>query len=159
MKRSLILALCLLSSSAYADGQKLFVTATRDHFTNQSCISTVAAASRTATIDLGYLGPNGQALPLAVVEAQLTYNASATVTMTCTASDDGGTTDYKLQECPVTAGVATCVDQSWSKASGAASANWPMRIDTTGFIRLECVFLCSGAGTDTLTVKSYQTTK
>jgi hypothetical protein len=142
---------------AFAQDKKIFVTPTTTHFTAQSCID--AGTNRTATIEVGNVGPSGSALTLAVIEAQLTYNASATVTMTCTASDNGGTTAYKIQECPVSSGVATCVDQSWSRASGGASGNWVNRIDTTGFVRISCVFLCSGAGTDTLTVKSYQTTK
>lgn len=159
MKRSLIFVLCLIASPAAAQIQKIQVTAPQTHFTTQSCISTVAAALRTATIDVGYYGPNGQALALAVIGVEHVYNASATVTMTCTASHDGGTTAYKIEECPVVAGVATCVDFSHSRASGAASANWYNRVDTTGFLRLSCVFLCSGAGSDTITVKSYQTTK
>ena len=158
MKHSLAIALCLLSSSAYAQGQKLAVTPLQTHMTAQSCISTVAAASRTATIDVGAIGPNGTALPLAVIGVELTQNAAATVTMTCTHSPDSGTTAYKIQECPVVAGVATCVNMSHSKAV-SASVNWVNRVDTTGFLRLSCVFLCDGAGADTITVKSYQTTK
>ena len=156
--RTLLVALCLLlSSAAYAQDKKLTVTPKRDHFTAQSCISTVAAASRTAIIDLGFVGPNGQAMSRTVVEVELTWNAAATVTMTCTESSDGGTTDFTIQDCTTGAGTCTSNDASWSKAV-TASKNWPWRIRSAGFLRLECVFLCSGAGTDTLTVKSYQTT-
>jgi hypothetical protein len=147
----------LVLSLTLAQGQ-IEVTPVTTHMTSQACISTVAAASRTAVINVGKVGPSGKAMALTVVEADLTWNASATVTMTCTASDDNGTTDYVLQECPVVAGVATCVDLSWSKAV-SASKKWPMRVDSTGFVRLECVFLCEGAGTDAITIKSYSTTK
>lgn len=58
MKRSLIFVLCLIASPAAAQIQKIQVTAPQTHFTTQSCISTVAAALRTATIDVGYYGPN-----------------------------------------------------------------------------------------------------
>jgi hypothetical protein len=158
MKRSLVLALCLLSSSAYAQSQKLQVTPLKTHITAQSCISTVDAASRTATIDVGAIGPTGTAMPLAVIGVELTWGAATAVTMTCTHSPDSGTTAYKIQECPVAAGVATCVNASHSKAV-SASVNWANRVDTTGFLRLSCVFLCDGVGADTITVKSYQTTK
>jgi hypothetical protein len=156
--RFLILCL-LLSSTAFAQDKRIFVSPITTHFTAQSCISTVPAASRTAVLEVGNLGPAGQALSRAVVSVQFTYNASSTVTMQCTSSNDGGTTDYILQDCVTSSGTSTCSDLTWSKGSLAADKKWPWRIDTAGFVRLECTFLCSGAGTDALTVKSYQTTK
>lgn len=157
-KRFFVLAVVLaLPSAALAQDKAVRVTPLKTHMTAQSCISTVAAADRTATIDVGRLGPNGEALSLAVVGIDLTWNAAATVTLTCTSSDDGGTTDYSIQDCTMGSGTCTSADLSWSKTV-TASKKWQWRIDTLGFVRLECVVLCSGAGTDTVTIKSYQTT-
>lgn len=146
--------LFLFPTLAFADS-KIEITPLTTNLSAVSCISTVAAATRTATIDVGKIGPSGKALPMVVVGIEHVYNASATVTMTCTASNDDGTTDYKIQDCTMASGTCTSNDLSWSKASGAASSNWMWRIDSTGFVRLECTLLCSGAGTDTVTVKTY----
>ena len=80
MNKLVLFATALISSTALAQGQMISVTPSTTHFTAQSCISTVSAASRTATINVGKVGPDGKAMTLVVVEADLTYNASATVT-------------------------------------------------------------------------------
>ena len=155
--RHILFALCVLSPSlSFAQNQRISVTPIQTYLNAVAC--SASAGSRTATVEVGHIGPNGQAYQLLVFNLFLDYTAATAVTMSCTASPDNGTNKYTIQDCTMASGACTSNDASWSKAISAADKKWPWRVDTTGFLRLDCVFAC-GAGADTLTVTGYETTK
>lgn len=154
----LFVALMLFCSTALA-GDAASVS---EKVTLLSAVAGNAAASLlTFNVPLG----NGKivtaARQMAVLHFAMDYTSGATaVTLTCSASDDNGTTLYPLQECPVVAGVATCVNVSWSKAIAAADTKWAIRIDATGYAYLRCVAaVTAGAANDSLTVTGWMSSK
>lgn len=145
MKR--LLAICLfvfcipLSANAKVQRHPLGTLAT----------ATLDASSTTVTIGTADLSGFG----ILTLYFKLTWNAASAISMTCTASPDGGTTDYKLQTCDIASGACTSYNSSWSK-SVSASTNWAWRIDTLGFPEIECVITDTGGGaSDTLVIAGF----
>ena len=109
------------------------------------------AAARSFTLSPAWatMGYGLLVLYIAVTDA----NDSVTdVTLTCTASLDGGVTDHKLQSCDTASGACTSYNASWSK-NPSSSENWTWRVDTEGFEYVECTFTpTGGAAADLITV-------
>jgi hypothetical protein len=81
------------------------------------------------------------------------HSAATAVTMTCTTSEDGGTTKEILQDCTVASGACTSDDASWSKAV-SGTKKWRWRVGIKNGKQAECVVaLTAGDGTDKITVK------
>lgn len=81
------------------------------------------------------------------------HSAATAVTLSCTTSEDGGTTDDILQDCSLASGVCTSSDASWSKAVSATKV-WRWRVGIKNGKQAECqVALTAGDGTDRITVK------
>lgn len=156
--RYLIAALALLISIPLAAQEKpISVTPITTHLDGVAC--NAAAGARTFDTDIGKLGPNGQSMPLVVFEVYFTHNAATAIGLACSVSSDNGATWLVPQDAVSSAGVSTLSDASWSKAV-AANKNFPMRWDSTGFLKARCVWSCTGGGaTDTVILKSYKTTK
>jgi hypothetical protein len=72
-------------------------------------------------------------------------NVSA-ITMACTGSRDGGTTDYGFEDCSVSSGVCTSSAASWVRNPGTGTTLWIWRIDSTGVPEVECTFTDTGGG-------------
>lgn len=161
MKRILLLlfAIALLPQSALAQsiGPK------------QMCIQAINSSGSTALIDAAVMTsspsfsinrPNlDGGFDLFMLLIKLT-DADTSITrfdLTCTASDDGNTTDYFIQDCTVAAGVATCVDAGvWRKAS-PGSKNWSYRLDVSGWPDIECTATV-GTGAATATIDKLSVT-
>lgn len=82
-------------------------------------------------------------------------NSVTALTMTCTSSPDGGTTDHTLQSCTTAAGVCTSSNASWTKDPSAITSPkcWPWRVDIEGMANLECSFAnTGGTAADTINV-------
>ena len=82
-------------------------------------------------------------------------NSVTLLTWSCTASHDGGTTDYTMQDTQSSAGTATFTDWIGQKipTNIASPKCWPIRLDTAGFPEIECTFTpTGGAAEDLLTV-------
>lgn len=114
----------------------------------------------TATTTMTFNAEATTGYGLLVLEFSLTdANSSATVHMTCKGGSDPSDINYVLQSCPVTAGVATCVDASFDKANSGTS-KWPFRVDIEGFPNVACVVTDTGGlVADVLTVKASVATK
>lgn len=113
-----------------------------------------AAASRTLTLSTAAGSLPVRGYGVLVLSVKRTRNAGSDLTMTCTQSPDGGTTDFPLAECESAAasGVCTYYQQTW-KDAGSVSANWTWRVDILGYSEVECVFASTSAnGSDLLTV-------
>ncbi len=76
-------------------------------------------------------------------------NSVTALNLSCTASRDGGTTDFTLQDCTTASGVCTSSDASWSKnPSSMTSKNWVWRVDVSGFAEVECTTTDTGGTGD-----------
>ncbi len=92
------------------------------------------------------------------------HNTLTKLAMACTATNDGGTTDFELQDCTLAAGDCDSADASWTKGSVlspiAGVKKWPWRVDITGFEEVTCTFTpTTGSATDYLTVEIAMITK
>jgi hypothetical protein len=85
-------------------------------------------------------------------------DADASITrfdVTCTASEDGGTTVYTPQECTTAGGTATCVDAGvWQKAS-PGTKNWRYKLRINGSSDWTCTFSV-GTGAATAVIDTVQ---
>ena len=124
----------------------------------------VSAASMNASssftvptnVPLGY---GLMVLYITVLDANNTVTA---LNLSCTASHDGNTTDYTLQDCTVVAGVCTSNNASWTKNPSAITSPkiWPWRVDIESFKDLECTITNTGGeAADKLTIVGYVATK
>lgn len=158
MKRvALVLAALLVSATAHAAvAEKHLIQPPFD--TGKVLLNNIAlngaAGVRTLTLSsaAGSLPAHGFAK--LVLSVKRTRVAGTDLTMTCTQSPDGGTTDYALEECESAAASGTCefYTQTWSD-SAAASKNHTWSVDILGYTELECIFASTSAGaTDKLTV-------
>ena len=108
--------------------------------------SNAAAASRTFTIDTAGWAKT-------VLQVNYVYNAGTAVTMTCTASLDGGTTYASITSTSISAGAGTVTAYVDTFAISAASANFLLEYDTRVYDHLKCVAAVTGGGaSDTITV-------
>lgn len=157
MKRGLLALLLLAAVPASADigPEHLLVpvTGTGKVLINDVALN-AAAGSRTLTLSTAAGSLPARGFGVLVLSVKRTRVAGTDLTMTCTQSPDGGTTDYGLAECESAAasGVCTFYQQTW-KDPGSASVNWTWRVDILGYSELECVFASASAGAnDKLTV-------
>lgn len=84
------------------------------------------------------------------------------LTMTCSASIDGNTTDYALQDCVLASGAGTCYNLTWAHNPAATTSpkKWVWRVDIEGLEDVECVFTdTGGAAADLLDVSLSFATK
>ena len=144
-KFALLLALLVIPSSAIAYTNPLEECTTQTTLINNLAINATRTASFAAT----------DRHTTAVMYLDLTRSTATAVTMACTSSDDGGTTNFALQECAVSAGVCTSTDKSWSNAV-SANEQWVWRVDVAGLKQLDCNIdgTAAGAG-DLITVTGY----
>lgn len=83
---------------------------------------------------------------------EYTNSAGTAVVMTCTGSNDDGTTDFALQSCAVSAGTCTSTDATWSNAV-SGDEDWMWKVDTQGALSVTCSFTATGGdGSDVATV-------
>lgn len=107
--------------------------------------TTLDASSSSFTVKLDAPSANGiWGLMIAWVTTVDADNGVSAITMSCTGSPDGGTTDYTLQSCATASGVCTSSDASWVKNPGANTTRWPWRVDIEGFPEIECTFTDTG---------------
>jgi len=73
-------------------------------------------------------------------------DSTTALNMICTGSEDNNTTPYALHDCTIAAGLATCVNVSWTTdPSGVTSPKaWIWRIDIEGIEDIECTFSDTG---------------
>jgi hypothetical protein len=70
--------------------------------------------------------------------------ACSLVTMNCTGSKNGNSTDYQLEDLTVATGVATSVAASWTRNPGTGTTRWLWRVDIEGIPDVECTFTDTG---------------
>ncbi len=81
------------------------------------------------------------------------HSAASAISLSCTTSEDGGTTDDLLQDCAVATGTCTSSDASWSKSLSGTKV-WRWRVGIKNGKQADCVVtITDGDGTDRLTVK------
>jgi hypothetical protein len=146
-----------------------------------ACLA-LSAQAATAPTQTGYYSKYGKVLNAVTMETARSFTKAVTspetngtpsltvlwacltdindtisyITVACTASHDGGTTDYTMQATNSSAGVSTY--SNWSGVhtmpSYPTAKCWPIRLDTAGFPEIECTFTpnTAGAAVDLLTV-------
>ena len=120
-----------------------------------------SAGDRTLTLSTNAGSLPAQGYAELVLSVKRTRAAGTDLTMTCTQSPDGGTTDFQLAECESAAssGVCTYYQQTW-KDAGAVSANWTWTVRILGYSEVECIFASTSAGgSDFLTVTGFVVTQ
>lgn len=125
------------------------------HKLNRTLLNAVAlnAAAATRTFEVTEQEMAGYSVLALFVK--FARSAATDVQMSCTASDDAGTTDYTLHSCAVAAGVCTSSAASW-KYTTSSTGNWVWRVDTMGLPRVTCTFSgTSGGANDLVTVTGY----
>jgi hypothetical protein len=126
--------------------------------TNPAINAATAAASRSFEVENKSGG-------LGLLIVYITYvednTSTSAVTMTCTASDDNNTTDYKMQSCTVSSGACTSSDASWTlDPDNTGTTYWVWRVDVEGYEDFECTFAFTGGeAADLLTAKYQLSTK
>ena len=86
------------------------------------------------------------------VYVDFTRSAGTAVTLTCSATDDEGTTDFPIQECTFSSGTCTLDDIVYSKTT-SVSDTFHFLVDTLGAEEIECVFaVASGGSSDFITI-------
>lgn len=109
-----------------------------------------------------YNGDNAGNWGLAVILIQLTDadQSISAFNLTCTGSDDGNTTNYKLQSIEVATGIGTSTDYSVTKDPNGTS-NWGWRFDIEGYPDIKCTVTDTGAAAtiDVVTIKLRMCTK
>ena len=157
--KKILLALLLISQPAYAWEEMTNYSVSAVLLNGVAC--NASAAARTITLNHGTVASEtnrGFGWGLASLYVKFVRSAATNVTMVCTESPDGGTTDYTPQATETINGVHTSINSSWLKTT-SVSANWPWRVDLHGSVETECVFSCaSGGGSDTLTVTVFYST-
>ena len=104
---------------------------------------TLDAASHVATVSSADGGSLGYAVLSLYVKLTDANSSVTNISMSCTGSHDGGTTDYTLQSCAVAAGTCTSTNAAWSKTL-TAQGNWIWRVDILGYQEVECTFTDTG---------------
>lgn len=114
-----------------------------------------AAGTRTFTFSaVGYART--------VFYVSFTHANSGTLTLTCTASPDGNTTDHTLTVCNTSAGTCTLVDAGiWVSPSLTGDKDYVIDAGVLGYRDVECVLVHGGsvAAADVVTLKRDTTSK
>ena len=72
-------------------------------------------------------------------------NSVTAITLACTASRDGGTTDFAMQWCSTAAGVCTSSSTSFVKNPSAMSTKaWVWRLPVAAYPEIECTITDTG---------------
>jgi hypothetical protein len=160
----LILSLIL---SAIISTQALAATQPLQKFAKYGTVITttaLSASSTSFTVNLDNPATNGvwglAVLWVSIVDAD---NSVTAINASCTASPNGGVTDFTLQDCSTLAsGVCTSSNASWTKNPSAITSpkRWAWRADIEGFPEIECTFTDTGGdGSDSITVELTFATK
>jgi hypothetical protein len=104
-------------------------------------LTTITFSPKRPTDPTGF-----QLIIFAVTLAQ--GDATTDVTLNCTGSVDGGTTDVTIDTCSTSSGVCTSYASSFLK-DNVSSGAWGWRFDITGYRHVECTFAVANSGVAT----------
>ena len=141
MRNILALAITLFASTAMAQQAP-------HRFRSSGTLLATTALSTGPTFTIENPGAGYAVANLTMIR---TRNAGTDMTMTCTHTNDGGTTNPKVQVCSWSGGTCTHADVTW-KTSTSTTETLAWQVDILGWISTTCT-LASTSSNSSDTIK------
>ena len=125
--------------------------------TNQIASTSTLASARSFSVSMSDIGEGAYGLASIFVQITDANNSETGVSMACTGSEDGNTTDFRIPVCVWDAANTRYNCEAgplfWNPSDETTPKKQVFRLDIEGLVSFECTFsFTGGAAADTISV-------